>query len=47
EERAPNEDFGTVYAAANTGLFYLPVNKFEAKLDALAAAAAAGPEVTA
>ncbi|MEF8886766.1 MAG: 5-methyltetrahydropteroyltriglutamate--homocysteine methyltransferase [Haloarculaceae archaeon] len=47
EERAPNEDFGTVYAAANTELFYLPVNKFEAKLDALAEAAAAGPEVTA
>ena len=44
EERTPNEDFGRVYATANTGLFYLPVNKFEAKLDALAAA---GMEVTA
>ena len=47
QERAPNEDFGTVYATANTELFYLPVNKFEAKLDALAEAAAAGREVTA
>ena len=44
EERTPNEDFGRVYATANTGLFHLPVNKFEAKLDALAAA---GMEVTA
>ncbi len=33
------EDFGTVYATANTELFYLPVNKFEAKLAALADAA--------
>jgi 5-methyltetrahydropteroyltriglutamate--homocysteine methyltransferase len=32
-------DFDTVYASANTELFYLPVNKFEAKLDALADAA--------
>jgi 5-methyltetrahydropteroyltriglutamate--homocysteine methyltransferase len=43
--RTPNEDYGRVYATANTELFYLPVNKFEAKLDALAAAA--GTEVTA
>jgi 5-methyltetrahydropteroyltriglutamate--homocysteine methyltransferase len=32
-------DFETVYATANTELFYLPVNKFEAKLEALATAA--------
>ena len=35
----PNEDFDTIYATSNTELFYLPVNKFEAKLDALANAA--------
>ncbi|MFB6233475.1 MAG: 5-methyltetrahydropteroyltriglutamate--homocysteine methyltransferase [Haloarculaceae archaeon] len=34
------EEFGTVYATSNTELFYLPVNKFEAKLEALADAAA-------
>ncbi len=34
-----NGDYGTVYATSNTELFYLPVNKFEAKLDALANAA--------
>jgi 5-methyltetrahydropteroyltriglutamate--homocysteine methyltransferase len=38
EERTPAQAYGTVYATANTELFYLPVNKFEAKLDALAAA---------
>ena len=32
-------DFETVYATANTELFYLPTNKFEAKLQALAQAA--------
>ena len=32
-------DYGTVYATSNTELFYLPVNKAEAKLDALANAA--------
>ena len=32
-------DYGTVYATTNTETFYLPVNKFEAKLDALADAA--------
>ena len=32
-------DYGTVYATTNTETFYLPVNKFEAKLDALANAA--------
>jgi 5-methyltetrahydropteroyltriglutamate--homocysteine methyltransferase len=30
-------DFDRVYATANTGLFYLPVNRFEEKLDALGA----------
>jgi len=34
-----NGDYDTVYATSNTELFYLPVNKFEAKLDALANAA--------
>jgi len=38
-------DFGTVYATPNTELFYLPVNKFEAKLESLAEAAS--EEVTA
>ncbi|MFC7134942.1 MULTISPECIES: 5-methyltetrahydropteroyltriglutamate--homocysteine methyltransferase [Salinibaculum] len=33
------DDYGTVYATSNTELFYLPVNKFEEKLDALANAA--------
>jgi len=33
-------DYGTVYATANTELFYLPQNKFEAKVEALAEAAA-------
>ncbi len=32
-------DYETVYATSNTELFYLPVNKSEAKLDALANAA--------
>ena len=31
-------DYDTIYATANTELFYLPVNRFEEKLDALAAA---------
>ncbi|QSG07445.1 5-methyltetrahydropteroyltriglutamate--homocysteine methyltransferase [Halapricum desulfuricans] len=39
-------DFETIYATANTELFYLPVNKFEEKLRALAGAADA-EEVTA
>jgi 5-methyltetrahydropteroyltriglutamate--homocysteine methyltransferase len=33
-------DYDTVYATANTELFYLPVNKFEATVGALAEAAA-------
>ncbi len=36
----PSESFETVYVTANTELFYLPVNKFEAKLESLAAAPA-------
>ncbi|WP_135662077.1 5-methyltetrahydropteroyltriglutamate--homocysteine methyltransferase [Halorhabdus rudnickae] len=38
-------DFETVYATPNTELFYLPVNKFEAKIESLAEAA--NEEVTA
>jgi 5-methyltetrahydropteroyltriglutamate--homocysteine methyltransferase len=38
DEQTAN-DFETIYATANTELFYLPVNKFEAKLDALASVA--------
>ena len=38
EEQVPAQSFDTVYATANTELFYLPTNKAEAKLDALAAA---------
>ena len=40
QEQTPAEDYGRIYATANTELFYLPVNKFEAKLDALGAATA-------
>jgi len=36
---ASGESFGTVHATSNTELFYLPVNRFEAKLAALADAA--------
>ena len=39
-DNLPAESFETIYATANTELFYLPVNKFEAKLEALAAAPA-------
>jgi 5-methyltetrahydropteroyltriglutamate--homocysteine methyltransferase len=38
EEQVPAQSFDTVYATANTELFYLPTNRAEAKLDALAAA---------
>jgi 5-methyltetrahydropteroyltriglutamate--homocysteine methyltransferase len=38
QDQTASQDYGTVYATTNTELFYLPVNKFEAKLDALAAA---------
>jgi 5-methyltetrahydropteroyltriglutamate--homocysteine methyltransferase len=37
QEQAPAADFETVYATINTETFYLPVNRFEEKLDALAA----------
>ena len=37
-ENVPAQEFETVYATANNELFYLPVNKFEAKLESLAAA---------
>jgi len=50
EERTPVTEFGTVYLAPNTELFYLPYDTFEAKLEALAAAtdeAAATAEVEA
>jgi 5-methyltetrahydropteroyltriglutamate--homocysteine methyltransferase len=36
--QTPQNDYDRVYATANTGLFYLPVNRFEEKLDALGAA---------
>ncbi|RRJ33444.1 5-methyltetrahydropteroyltriglutamate--homocysteine methyltransferase [Halocatena pleomorpha] len=39
QESTPGADFETVYATPNTGLFYLPVNRFEEKLDALGEAA--------
>ncbi len=38
QENVPAQTFETVYATSNTELFYLPANKAEAKLDALAAA---------
>ncbi|WP_335998661.1 5-methyltetrahydropteroyltriglutamate--homocysteine methyltransferase [Halorientalis halophila] len=37
DENTPGSDFETVYATINTETFYLPVNRFEEKLDALAA----------
>ncbi|MFQ3320927.1 MAG: 5-methyltetrahydropteroyltriglutamate--homocysteine methyltransferase [Natronomonas sp.] len=40
QENVPAQEFETVYATTNTELFYLPVNKSEAKLDALSNAAA-------
>jgi len=39
-EQVPAEGFDRIYATSNTELFYLPTNKAEAKLDALAAAPA-------
>ena len=38
-DRVPAADFETTYLTSNTELFYLPVNKSEAKLETLAAAA--------
>jgi 5-methyltetrahydropteroyltriglutamate--homocysteine methyltransferase len=46
-EQLPAQSFGTAYLTPNTELLYLPVNKFEAKLEALSTAAdldAADPE---
>ena len=39
ESRIPVEEFETTYLTPNTELFYLPANKYRAKLNALAAAA--------
>jgi 5-methyltetrahydropteroyltriglutamate--homocysteine methyltransferase len=36
DDNVPAQEFDTVYATSNTELFYLPQNKFEEKLDALA-----------
>ncbi|MEF8807320.1 methionine synthase [Natronomonas sp.] len=36
DDNVPAQAFDTVYASSNTELFYLPQNKFEEKLDALA-----------
>jgi len=36
-EQTPGAEFETAYVTSSTGLFYLPVSKFEAKLEALAA----------
>ncbi len=40
ESQIPAQEFERIYATANTELFYLPTNKADAKLDALAAAPA-------
>ncbi|MFC6613456.1 5-methyltetrahydropteroyltriglutamate--homocysteine methyltransferase [Halopenitus salinus] len=37
ESQVPVDDFETTYVTSNTELFYLPENKYEAKLNALAA----------
>jgi len=37
-ERTPQNDYDTVFVTTNTETFYLPVNRFAEKLDALAAA---------
>ncbi|WP_224268732.1 5-methyltetrahydropteroyltriglutamate--homocysteine methyltransferase [Haloprofundus salinisoli] len=36
QEQIPAQEFDTVYATSNTELFYLPVNKYQEKLAALA-----------
>jgi 5-methyltetrahydropteroyltriglutamate--homocysteine methyltransferase len=46
QEQTPIEDYDRFYLTANTGLFYLPTSKFEAKLEALGEATAT-TEVTA
>ena len=45
-EQAVSADFDTTYVTTNTELFYLPYQKYEAKLTALADAVAL-PEVEA
>ena len=37
DDNTPSTEFETIYATINTATFYLPSNKYEAKLDALAA----------
>ncbi|WP_255195843.1 5-methyltetrahydropteroyltriglutamate--homocysteine methyltransferase [Halorarius litoreus] len=39
DDQVPAQEFDTAYLTANTELFYLPVNKAEAKLETLATAA--------
>lgn len=46
ESNTPSADFETVYATTNTELFYLPVNRCKAKLDALAAGVEAATTAT-
>jgi len=36
-EQTPQNDYGRIYATTNTETFYLPVNRFEEKLEALGA----------
>ena len=36
DDQTPQNDYETIYATTNTETFYLPVNRFEEKLDALA-----------
>jgi 5-methyltetrahydropteroyltriglutamate--homocysteine methyltransferase len=38
DEQTPQNEYGRLYATTNTGTFYLPVNRFVEKLDALGAA---------
>jgi len=38
DEQVPAQEFDRVYATTNTGLFYLPVNKYKEKVTALAEA---------
>jgi 5-methyltetrahydropteroyltriglutamate--homocysteine methyltransferase len=46
-DQVPTQEFDTVYLSSNTELFYLPVSKAQAKLGALATAAATEEEVQA
>ncbi|MFB6123125.1 MAG: 5-methyltetrahydropteroyltriglutamate--homocysteine methyltransferase [Haloferacaceae archaeon] len=40
QDQIPSQTFDRTYVTSNTELFYLPVNKYEAKLESLGAAAA-------